>query len=179
LSIFIVLTNYKLKTFATAKNILFFNILFLLFLSMPLIGRCKRQFYFQKGVDECQSKLRIIQGLLTHYIEMNQKMPTSEWCDDILAGNDFSYDFMRCPMSKASMDETGYSMNKYIIGTPISKVPKNIVVIFESLPGWNQVGDKSDMLKGIHGEEGSNVLRLKDIRYVPKQEIESLKWQLD
>jgi hypothetical protein len=67
-------------------------------------------------------------------------------------------------------------MNKNLIGRS-TDVPADMVVLFETVPGWNQVGGAEVMAECNHGKRGSNFL-LADgyVEFVCFDRIGSLNW---
>jgi prepilin-type processing-associated H-X9-DG protein len=122
----------------------------------------------------CNANLRALGLALCVYAQdHNNNYPTPEkWCD--LLGNkygDFYDKTFRCPGGKGEM--CSYAINPNC--EPNS--PKDIVLLFETKGGWNQVGGPELLTMENHKGEGCNVV-FGDwhVEYVKAERIAALKW---
>ena len=72
-----------------------------------------------------------------------------------------------------------YAMNENVaeIGT---SAPPDMVLLFETHPGWNQVGGAEILTTENHQEEGCNLLFVDGhVEFVRIQELHRLRWKPD
>lgn len=88
---------------------------------------------------------------------------------------DVSAESFRCPGK--SEGKCNYAMNRYIENSNMSP---DIVLLFETEPGWNQFGGPEILSTGNHRGEGCNILFSDGYaKFVKTEEINSLKWTND
>ena len=114
---------------------------------------------------------------LVLYAEENQGMyPSHEaWCDLLVAKfgevGDFKESF-RCP--KAKDGPCNYAMNPH--ADPCSA--GDVVLLFESKPGWNQSGGAELLTTENHEDQGCNVLFVDGHgEFVKAEDVNELKWE--
>ena len=108
----------------------------------------------------------------------NNTLPTpSKWCDLLIENTDVSEELFHC--SGASEGLCNYAINKNIenIG---ADTPPDIVLLFETSPGWNQSGGPEILTTDNHKGEGCNVMYTDGrVEFVRKKDIHKLKWTDD
>jgi prepilin-type processing-associated H-X9-DG protein len=131
----------------------------------------------------CQSNLATLgRAMLIYANDYNDILPTpSKWCDLLIDYGDVSKNHFFCRSAKNG--PCNYSMNRNIenMGSIYkTKAPADMVVLFESYPGWNQVGGSEILTTTNHRGEGCNVLFLDcHVEFVKKQDLHKLKWKPD
>ena len=127
---------------------------------------------------KCQRNLDYLGGLIS-YSDNNQAIysPFAEnWCD-ILIQKDGAYldpNIFICPV--AQKGRSTYAMNKNIIG--LKKIPDDIVVLFDSKPGWNQVGGHELLAPENHNGTGCYILfGHMFAEFVDINDLDKLRWK--
>jgi hypothetical protein len=80
------------------------------------------------------------------------------WCDLLINNYQVSLESLLCGGSDAKMGESSYALNKNIAGKKSSEIPKDVVLLFETKRGWNQVGGPELLTMDNHKSEGCNIL---------------------
>jgi len=97
------------------------------------------------------------------------------WCDYIKRNN--KGEVLRCSLDKVG--PCSYAINENLLKIPFwRKLDSEIVVLFESRPGWNQVGG-SELIQsyGHYGKKGIFVFFAKGgAKYIEEEDIPKLKW---
>ncbi|MHC4231430.1 MAG: H-X9-DG-CTERM domain-containing protein [Planctomycetota bacterium] len=104
-----------------------------------------------------------------------QKM---NWCDSLKScfGEDDSCVYL-CPMDKTG--PCSYAMNENI-PADAGELPGDLVLLFESAPGWNQVGGADDVVTDRHGKPGANIAFADGhVEFVKAEDIPILRWTVD
>jgi hypothetical protein len=121
-------------------------------------------------------------AMLIYTNEHDGKLPTpSKWCDLLIEHGGVTKNNFFCPGAKNG--PCNYAMNRYVenMGSIFTtKAPPDMVLLFETYPGWNQVGDSEILTTANHKVQGCNVLFLDFHKeFVKKQDFHKLKWKLD
>lgn len=126
----------------------------------------------------CAANLYSIRSCLHPYMnDYEGKLPSGEkWCDLLIEEADEPKNDFRCPG-----DSTGpcsYAMNAAVYRyATFWKVPWDMVLVFESEPGWNRVGGRADLTTRYHRSRGCMVLFADDtVGFVPTEELSNLRW---
>ena len=127
----------------------------------------------------CASNLNGLGRALLVYSNDNQdKYPTCDkWCD-LLIDNAGVYN-RQFICKSASAGPCNYALNKNIeIMGPNS--PPDMVLLFETNPGWNQFGGEEILSTNNHKGEGCNIL-FNDghVEFILSEEAYKLKWKPD
>ena len=64
--------------------------------------------------------------------EFGRPPAAEKWCDLLIQEDFTTYKSFRCPSSDAVEGESSYAMNKYVAGKDMSKLPPDVVVLFET-----------------------------------------------
>lgn len=107
--------------------------------------------------------------------DYNDKYPTtSKWCDLLIEHTEVTESIFRCKGAREG--PCNYAMNETIEKLGI-EAPPDMVLLFESYPGWNQSGGPEILSTENHSGEGCNIL-FNDgcVRFVKPEEIPNLKW---
>lgn len=134
----------------------------------------------------CGSNMAALGKAMTIYAnDSNGMYPTSsKWCDLLIEHADVNDGEFHCPAAFGhggsnkviSGKLCSYAMNKNIeeLGT---KAPPDMVLLFESKPGWNQSGGLEILSTDNHQGRGCNIL-FNDghAKFVPVEDINDLRW---
>jgi hypothetical protein len=129
------------------------------------------------SLRHCQSKLLNLAAAMKYYAKENQgKLPLqTNWCDvfcDELSVDSTSF---ICPGAKNK--SYSYALNKNIIG--LDKIPDDVVILFDSKPGWNQVGGPELLAPENHKGKGCNILFGNfEAKFIEKKKFAELKWEV-
>ncbi len=129
----------------------------------------------------CLSNLH---GLMTvcqvYRKENNLLWPQKEtWCDVFHQEYDSELERFRCPKDKTG--PCSYAMNENI-PADVNELPPDLVLLFESAPGWNQVGGPDDVVTDRHGENnlGANIAFADGrVEFVKPEDIPNLRWTVE
>jgi prepilin-type processing-associated H-X9-DG protein len=132
----------------------------------------------------CASNLHCLGMDLMAESDDNAKKLSQDWCDIVKSESENEYpDVFKCPADKKSM--CNYSLNKNTIGLEADKLPDDIVFLFESKPGWNQVGGPELLATKNHlrkkkGNEGANILFGDGhTEFIKTKKFSKLKWTME
>ena len=103
---------------------------------------------------------------------------TDNWCDDLLAKSSDCKDLFTCKVAKKGPCD--YALNRQMLNLTVEEVPADMVLIFESNPGWNQVGGVELLSTDNHKGKGCNIL-FGDLtaRFIKTEELSKLKWEVE
>ena len=124
----------------------------------------------------CAANLRALSSSLQVYAaDWNDKYPPpDQWCDLLIEYADVSERTFTCP--SAAEGPCNYAMNINIqqYGTAS---PPNMVLLFETEPGWNQAGGAEILSAENHRGEGCNIL-FNDgrVEFVETERLHTLQW---
>ncbi|MBW8039228.1 MAG: hypothetical protein FVQ85_04440 [Planctomycetes bacterium] len=135
----------------------------------------------------CLTNLREFSAAIHLYAsDHNGVLPTpSKWCDLLIEGGYARKGFFKCPSTKNG--PCNYAMNQNVenIG-PITYnnyhdivLRSDIVLLFETGPGWNQFGGVEILTAANHEDKGCNVLFWGGLEFVRTQDLHKLKWKPD
>jgi len=117
-------------------------------------------------------------AMLVYSNEFDDKLPTpSKWCDLLVEHTDVTEKTLRC--LGAPEGPCNYAMNKNVEKLGI-RSPPDMVVLFETQPGWNQSGGPEILTIDNHQGEGCNVLFMDShVHFVKTEDLDKLKWKPD
>ena len=150
-----------------------FIILFLFFLLVP--HRCPTK--KQAIIIVCKAKLHQLFVAVSSYKEDNQKFPSANrWCD-ILKIYYEDTEILKCYSDK--IGPCSYAMNENI-PADVEELPGDLVLLFESAPGWNQVGGTDDVVTDRHSRPGANIAFADGhVEFVEAEDIPNLRWTIE
>jgi hypothetical protein len=106
-----------------------------------------------------------------------RKLPFEpNWCDILHEELFTSLKAFICPGGKTG--PCSYALNKNVIG--LDEVPSDVVLLFDSKPGWNQVGGPELLAPENHRGRGCNVLFGDfEAKFVERNKLAELNWGID
>ena len=127
----------------------------------------------------CGNNMSDIGKLMLLYAgDYDEKFPTpSNWCELLNEYAEINPKSFRC--KGAPGGQCNYAMNINIekLGT---SSPPDMVLLFETQPGWNQVGGPEILTTDNHQGEGCNVLFVDThVEFVTEQGLKNLRWKPD
>ena len=148
-------------------------IMLMLGILMPALART-RQIAFRMTCGTNLSGLG--KAMLIYANDYDDKFPTpSKWCDLLIEYAEVTPQTFRC--KGASEGPCNYAMNKNVekLGT---RAPPDMVLLFETHPGWNQAGGPEILSTDNHQGDGCNVLFVDShVAFVKKKDLDDLKWK--
>lgn len=126
----------------------------------------------------CSTNLKCLAMAIEVYsFDFDGKLPTvSEWCDLLKFYADVDEKRFLCPADK--IGQSSYAMNKFASSDDVR--PDDMVLLFESNPGWNQFGGPGLLNTYNHEGRGAFVLFLNGRqRFIETKDFPTLKWKPD
>jgi prepilin-type processing-associated H-X9-DG protein len=108
--------------------------------------------------------------------EFDGSLPSVEsWCDAL--GKYMIPGRLICPGSNAREDQSSYAMNEFVDGKKLAELSPDLVLLFESMPGWNKAGGPEILTTEHHEDEGCNILFADGrVEFIKADRISELKW---
>lgn len=152
-----------------------FMLPFMLGITLPALVRVK----YQAQRMACCTNMRSLSLAIQMYADdHDDKFPTgSKWCDLLIEHAGVDRMIYRCP--GATEGPCNYAMNENVAGLgPFNQ--SDLVLLFETHPGWNQTGGSEMMTTENHRGEGCNVVFIDShVEFVKTQELSRLRWKPD
>jgi len=129
--------------------------------------------------QQCRSNIIQLAGEINKYRDGNEgRFPQAEkWCDILLEQTKPDESLFSCPHDEGA--RCSYSLNKYAAEAG-SDLPGDMVLLFESGPGWNQVGGP-ELFTAPHesrrGSAGNVAFANGKARFVFEEDVDSLNWK--
>ena len=145
-------------------------------ITMPAIFRTKH--LAQRMA--CGTNMRSLSMAMLMYAENHDdKFPTSsKWCDLLIQHAGANRQMFRCPSDPEG--PCSYAMNENVAELGPSSSQSDLVLLFETHPGWNQVGGREILTTENHRGEGCNVVFVDShVEFVKTQELNRLRWKPD
>ncbi|MHC4694846.1 MAG: DUF4190 domain-containing protein [Planctomycetota bacterium] len=147
-----------------------------------VIGILRPEFLGIKQVSPrmiCGANMSGLGKSILIYLNSNEdKFPTpSKWCDLLIEHTDVSPLTFRC--KNAREGPCNYAMNKNIEEYGINS-PPDMVLLFETHPGWNQTGGPEILTTNNHKGAGCNVIFVASyVQFIKTENLNNLKWEPD
>lgn len=112
--------------------------------------------------------------------DFDGNLPTADsWCDLLVEHCDVSPKSFICIESrhKFKIGESAYALNENAAGLKLENIPGDMVLMFESKPGWNQVGGPELLSTENHDGEGCYILFC-DGHAEFVRDLPNLKWKV-
>ena len=124
----------------------------------------------------CMSNMRQLALACILYHDEQNSWPDKEQWDDLVKAY-VDDDAFQC-----FIDKTGpcsYAMNENI-PADANELPEDLVVLFESAPGWNRIGGVEDVVTDRHDQPGANIAFANGhVEFVPAKDIPKLRWTVE
>lgn len=149
-------------------------ILVVLFVYLVGLGPIPRERAYQV---KCHVGLKSLGLLFKLYTDdFDGSLPSVEsWCDAL--GKYMLPEYLICPGSNAKEGQSSYAMNEYLEGRKLAGLPPDLVLLFESKPGWNKAGGPEILTTENHEGKGCNVLFVDgNVKLIGADKISELKW---
>jgi hypothetical protein len=131
----------------------------------------------------CGDNMSQLRSALRDYASNNSgRLPTgSRWCDILREEMKVSQGTFICQTSNIQVGQSSYALNQNIAGMKLTEIPRDVVLLFESTPGWNQTGGPELIRSDNHivaQSERFNVILIRDrvVGYSKGYENE-LRWK--
>ena len=133
----------------------------------------------------CGTGLKKLNDYCMYYEHNERKLPaSSNWCDLLRPYAESKTPSILEPVYQCPVDKIGpcsYAMNENITADA-KELPGDLVLLFESAPGWNQTGGADDVVADRHGENnpGANIAFADGfVKFVPAEDIPTLRWTFE
>jgi len=126
---------------------------------------------------KCQEHLKELGDLLVVYADEHDGRypPHQGWCDELMARYGQTEDVDHVLLCQG--DATGpcsFALNPHADANSAA----DVVLLFESQPGWNQSGGPELVTTANHQKQGASVYFVDGrVKFVPAEELPALKWQ--
>lgn len=114
-------------------------------------------------------------AMAIYSFDFDDKFPdSSKWCDLLIEHVEIDPGMFRC--KGVSQGPCNFAMNKNVekLG---NMAPGDMVLLFETAPGWNQSGGPEILATDNHGGQGCNVLFVDGrVEFVHTEQLEDLRW---
>jgi len=143
---------------------------------MPALART-RQIAFRMVCATNMSGLG--KAMMIYSNDYDDKFPaSSKWCDLLIQHTEISPLHLQC--KGATEGPCNYAMNDNIDKLNINSAPPDMVLLFETYPGWNQSGGHELLTTENHQNDGCNVLFVDNhVEFVRTEDLKNLKWEPD
>ena len=125
----------------------------------------------------CKYRMKSLMTAFKLYTDdFDGSLPSVEsWCDAL--GKYMLPGMLICPGSKAKEDQSSYAINEFLDGKKLAELPPDLVLLFESMPGWNKAGGPEILTTEHHEGKGCNVLFADGrVEFIEADRISELKW---
>ena len=163
------------------KNIILIIACLLLavFIAMVIMSSSHRYKPSKKIV--CFSNLRSLSiACLVFHREKECWPGKDNWCESLqLPVNRYNQlrNYMQCPADK--IGPCSYAMNENIPANA-NELPDDLVLLFESAPGWNQTGGADDVVTERHSNPGANIAFPDGrVEFVKPEDVPNLRWTIE
>lgn len=139
---------------------------------LPVLART-RQIAFRMICDTNLSNLG--KSMLAYANDHEGRFPTpSKWCDLLIQETGVSPTSFQC--KGAGEGRCNYAMNRNVEGLG-TNAPPYMVLLFETYPGWNQVGGPEVLTTKNHGGDRCNVVFVDGhVEFVKPAALDRLRW---
>ena len=118
-------------------------------------------------------------AMMIYSNDYDDKFPTSsKWCDLLIDHAEVSPLHLQC--KGATEGPCNYAMNDNIDKLNINSAPPDMVLLFETHPGWNQSGGPELLTTENHQDDGCTVLFVDGhVEFVRTHNLKNLRWTPD
>ena len=125
----------------------------------------------------CGNNMRgVAMAMVVYADEHDGMLPTpSRWCDLLVNKNKVDKKTLKCPGAKRG--PCSYAMNKNVLEFGADS-PGDVVLLFETSPGWNQSGGPELLTTENHERQGCNVVFVDShVEFVRAEKLKLLRWK--
>ncbi len=142
---------------------------------MPALSRV-RQISFRMV---CGTNMSALGKAMLIYSNDYDDIPIqSKWCDLLIEHTEVRPSMLRC--KGATEGPCNYAMNKNIEKLDAGRATPDMVMLFETHPGWNQSGGPEILITDSHQGDGCCVLFIDShVEFVKTEDLDDLKWKPD
>ena len=171
------LYRFKIPNFGKAFGV-FISIMLLLALGFSIVYPAAKHAYIAAQEINCKHNIRLLMTNYHLYTEKyNKRLDKAQWCDYLQLYTVNDDNILMCPKDKVG--PCSYAMNEGI-PADANELPGDLVVLFESAPGWNRVGGADDVVTGRHSKPGANIAFADGhVEFVEAADIPNLRWTMD
>lgn len=112
-----------------------------------------------------------------YFTEKDSWPNKANWCDLIkpyLEGDNY---YFKCP--EDNIGPCSYAMNENI-PDDANELPDDMVLLFESSPGWNLIGGPDDVVTVRHKRPGASITFADGrVEFVKPEDIPNLRWTVE
>jgi prepilin-type processing-associated H-X9-DG protein len=115
-------------------------------------------------------------AMLIYANDYDDKFPTgSKWCDLLI--KHAAVDRVTFQCKGAAEGPCNYAINQNVLELGAFSAPPDMVLLFETDPGWNQVGGPEILTTENHQDDGCNILFVDShVEFVRSQALDKLRW---
>lgn len=123
--------------------------------------------------------LRLGTALNIYAFDNNNMFPEPDrWCDLLVSETDITENFFICPVA-CQKGRCNFAMNINIQEYGAA-APADMVVLFESSPGWNLAGGSELLITENHENKGCNIVFADGhVEFVTTEDLDKLRWTID
>jgi prepilin-type processing-associated H-X9-DG protein len=128
----------------------------------------------------CASTVKGLSTVIKVYAyDYNDRLPTiKSWCDLLIAHADVPPTAFVCPESDTKEGQSSYAFNINVDRMNLSQIPPDVVLVFETKPGWNQVGGPELLTTDNHKGRGCNIgFADGHTEFVKTEDLDTLRWE--
>ena len=112
-----------------------------------------------------------------YHVDNNEQWPQKDVWFDVIKPYYEDKEILQCPKDKTG--PCSYAMNENI-PADANDLPGDLVLLFESAPGWNQIGGADDIVTDRHGNSGANIAFAEGhVEFVEAEDIGNLRWTME
>jgi len=141
---------------------------------MPAISKAKEHALQTVCIQNMDGLGKAMHSYANDY---DDKFPTqTKWCDLLIKYAEVPPERFRCK-GAPQQDRCNYAMNKNLGNVDRLSASPDMVLVFESSPGWNQSGGPELLTTDNHRGDGCNVLFVDGhVEFIKKQNLDELNW---
>jgi prepilin-type processing-associated H-X9-DG protein len=175
---FIGLISHKFKSPGTGKVILVVLLSYPVFaLVFAIVSPALFHAKTQAHKIQCRSNLKMLAiACYGYHTDDDKQWPLNNWTEAL---KPYHEDDKTLKCSKDKIGPCSYAMNENI-PNDAKELPGDLVLLFESAPGWNQVGGADDVITDRHGKPGANIAFADGhVEFIKPEDIPALCWAIE
>lgn len=120
-------------------------------------------------------------AMLVYAGDFGERLPMGgEWCDLLVKRVEVTGKSYVCKGTDAVLGQSCYAMNENVAGKKLSGLASDVVLLFETKPGWNQHGGAELLTFENHEGKYCNILFADlTVRKIEPSDVGQLKWKTD